>query len=330
MKISVIIPVYNVELYLCQCIDSILNQTYKDIEIILVDDGSTDNSPNLCDEYVKRDNRIVAYHKKNGGLSDARNYGLVRANGDYIVFLDSDDFWMSQDDLAALVKILERENLDFLGFNTKHYYTNSKSFEEWPKYNIDIKETSKEVILTKLTNNGNFPVSACMKVIKRKFLLDNNLYFIKGIYCEDIPWFLKMLEKAENFKFVDLYVYAYRKGVVTSITGKFNSKRYNDLFTIMVNAIKDINKSSSSEKIKEALMSFVAYEYLILLSGIYSLKGKDREKSKNDLFHYKWLLKYTLNRKVFLANIVYRLVGIDLTAWLMHRYMQRKLNSFNS
>ena len=91
-KISIIIPVYNVEKYLRRCLNSIINQTYKDIEIILVDDGSTDNSGKICDEYKEKDNRIVVIHKENGGLSDARNAGIDIAKGKYIGFIDSDDF----------------------------------------------------------------------------------------------------------------------------------------------------------------------------------------------------------------------------------------------
>lgn len=92
MKISIIIPVYNVLDFISECVNSVLNQTYKNFEILLVDDGSTDGSSQLCDEFGNKDNRIRVYHKKNGGLSDARNYGICRATGDYIIFLDSDDF----------------------------------------------------------------------------------------------------------------------------------------------------------------------------------------------------------------------------------------------
>ena len=90
--ISVIVPIYNVEKYLTKCIESIINQTYKNLEIILVDDGSPDKSPIICDEYAKKDNRIKVIHKKNGGLSDARNYGMSLATGEYISFIDSDDY----------------------------------------------------------------------------------------------------------------------------------------------------------------------------------------------------------------------------------------------
>ena len=103
MKVSFILPVYNVEKYLYECVESILAQTYCDFEILLVDDGSPDNCPALCDEWARVDNRIKALHKPNGGLSDARNYGLDHAQGDYVIFVDSDDFWVNKDCLENLI-----------------------------------------------------------------------------------------------------------------------------------------------------------------------------------------------------------------------------------
>ena len=99
MKFSVIIPIYKVEQYLRQCVDSVLAQTYTDVEIILVDDGSPDSCPAICDEYAKKDSRIKVIHKPNGGLSDARNAGLDMAQGEYVLFLDSDDWWDDKDAL---------------------------------------------------------------------------------------------------------------------------------------------------------------------------------------------------------------------------------------
>ena len=111
MKISVIVPVYNVEKYLTKCVDSIMNQTYKDLEIILVDDGSTDNSGKICDEYVKKDKRFKVIHKKNGGLSDARNVGIKNSTGEYLSFIDSDDY-IDNDMIECLYNACIKNNAD--------------------------------------------------------------------------------------------------------------------------------------------------------------------------------------------------------------------------
>ena len=126
MKVSFVIPVYKVEQYLDRCVKSIVGQTYRNIEVILVDDGSPDSCPSLCDKYAVEDSRIKAVHKENGGLSDARNYGTKYATGDYLIYVDSDDFWMHNDDLEKLVQVaIDNPNVDFINFNCSYYYPDS-------------------------------------------------------------------------------------------------------------------------------------------------------------------------------------------------------------
>ena len=135
MKVSFIIPVYKVEAYLNQCVDSILNQTYSDIEVILVDDGSPDNCPQMCDDYVMKDHRINAVHKPNGGLSDARNTGLKAATGEYVIFVDSDDFWTDSKHLEQLMGVVKNNSdCDFIGYNCSYYYSDTNSFVQWVPY----------------------------------------------------------------------------------------------------------------------------------------------------------------------------------------------------
>jgi glycosyltransferase involved in cell wall biosynthesis len=112
--ISIIIPVYKVEKYLCKCIESVIQQNYANIEIILVDDGSPDKCPQICDEYAFRDDRIRVIHKTNGGLSDARNYGTRAAKGDYLMFLDSDDYWEGENCLQNIIESLNEAKPDVL------------------------------------------------------------------------------------------------------------------------------------------------------------------------------------------------------------------------
>ena len=163
--ISVIIPVYNVELYLRRCVDSVINQTYKLLEIILVDDGSTDSSGKICEEYSKTDNRIKVIHKTNGGLSDARNAGIEICKGDYITFVDSDD-WIDPDLVKHLYDIIVKFNADIsIGMYKKVYdnFINDKCIKEF--YNV--YEYAGTKALEELYVHRSFGVHACGKLYKR-------------------------------------------------------------------------------------------------------------------------------------------------------------------
>ena len=240
MKVSFILPIYNVEKYLSECVESILVQTYRDFEILLVDDGSPDNCPALCDEWAKKDSRIKALHKPNGGLSDARNYGLKHAQGDYVVFVDSDDFWVNKDCLENLMNVVDvHPECDFIGFNCSYYYSDTKTFKKWVAYDESLsKPTDKDTVLCSLVASGTFPMSACLKIIKRKSLSEINLHFIKGLLSEDIPWFINLLEGAKKCMFINDYIYAYRQGVVGSISNSFSVRNFNSILRIIDNELQ--------------------------------------------------------------------------------------------
>lgn len=316
MKVSFILPIYNVEKYLSECVESILVQTYRDFEILLVDDGSPDNCPALCDEWAKKDSRIKALHKSNGGLSDARNYGLEHAQGDYVIFVDSDDFWVNRACLQRLMNVVDAHpECDFIGFNCSYYYSDSKTFNKWVAYDESLsKPTDKDAVLCSLVASGTFPMSACLKIIKRKSLLDIGLRFIKGTIAEDIPWFIDLLDGAKSCMFVNQYIYAYRQNVAGSITASRNPKSTRDLFAIVRNEIKKIGNRRMSKEAKDALYSFLAYEFCILLTSDMP------QEMKSELMQYKWLLNYTANPKVRKASFVNKLFGIKTTECFLRFY----------
>ena len=140
-KISVVVPIYNVEKYLPECIESVQNQSYMNLEIILVDDGSPDNSGKIADEYAKKDGRIKVIHKKNGGLSDARNAGIEVATGDYIMFLDSDDL-LTADACKVLEEKIEKENADYVIGNYINCHEDGTLWEK-PIFNLEKYKTFK-------------------------------------------------------------------------------------------------------------------------------------------------------------------------------------------
>lgn len=324
MKVSFIIPIYKVELYLEQCVNSILNQTYRDIEVILVDDGSPDRCPALCDAYVQKDSRIKVLHKPNGGLSDARNLGLRVATGEYVIFVDGDDFWTAENHLEELIKTVhENLNCDFVGFNCSYFYPDSDSYTTWVPYSdTNLFPRKGDEALISLVQSGTFPMSACLKVIKKEFLITNALYFEKGILAEDIPWFINVLEKCNRCLFVNQYIYAYRQNVAGSITNSGGERSFNNLFTILKSELSKIETRSLNDPAKKALFSFLAYEYCILLSAINDLH--DAKAKRKELYTYKWLLQYTDNPKVKMSAIVCRFLGIRMTEKFLCLYNRRR------
>lgn len=323
MKVSFIVPVYNVEKYLNQCIESLLCQTYSNFEILLVDDGSPDNCPALCDIWSKQDNRIKVVHKQNGGLSDARNVGLDNATGDYVIFVDSDDFWVSKDSLNQLVSIVEsNKECDFIGFNCSYYYPKTNSYRKWIEFDSCLsKPIDKNKAMQLLVASGTMPMSACLKVISRKSLSDMKLKFIKGLRSEDIPWFIDLLSGSNKCMFINQYVYAYRQNVSGSITSSFNDRYFNDLLWIIQNELERIYTRDLNENAKNALLSFLAYELCILLAYIKDLPKTVQCEARKKLYEYKWLLNYTINPKVRIVSFVNKFLGIRFTENILRFYL---------
>ena len=169
MKVSFIIPVYKAEKYLAQCVESIASQTYKDLEIILVDDGSPDRSPELCDKLANTDKRIRVIHKQNGGAASARNEGIRAAQGEYIIFCDADDFWRTNSYLEELVrKTCAHSECDFINFNCSYYYDSNGKYRDFVVYADDLlTPINKNSAIISLVKSGTFPMSPCTKIIKR-------------------------------------------------------------------------------------------------------------------------------------------------------------------
>lgn len=201
--ISVIVPIYNVEKYLTKCLDSILASTYKDLEIILVDDGSTDNCSQICDEYLKKDRRIKVIHQQNGGLSDARNKGIDIARGDYISFIDSDDY-IDKDLYSNVMDTFNsNDNIDIVVFGRYVEYKN-KTHIVVPDVNHPI--TGKEALIDLASFKG-FDMAAWDKVYKRDIIADLRYPF--GKKNEDYYLTYKLLDNSKMVMFIQKPFYHY-------------------------------------------------------------------------------------------------------------------------
>lgn len=207
--ISVIVPVYKVEPYLDRCVQSIVDQTYTNLEIILVDDGSPDNCPAMCDAWAAKDSRIRVIHKANGGLSDARNAGMAIAKGEYIGFVDSDD-WISEDYIDYLYRAVVERNADISACDIRIVYEMSSA--EHSAFNCE-RYTAEQALDT-LTRGETFRAVAWNKLYRRDLLEGER--FPVGRYHEDEFFTYRILAKAERLSYVDcgLYFYFQRQGSI--------------------------------------------------------------------------------------------------------------------
>ena len=201
-KLSIIVPVYNVEKYLEKCIDSILHQKFHEFEIILVDDGSKDSSGILCEEYAKHDNRIIVKHKQNGGQSSARNLGLEIAMGEYIGFVDSDD-WIHEDMYEILMNNAERKNYDIVACNIM-MMKSTGTFNPINKSSSN-QEFNRVSAMNEIYKNKILTFSPCNKIYKRE--LFTGLRFVEGIILEDKDISYKLVDKSENIFYTNDILY---------------------------------------------------------------------------------------------------------------------------
>lgn len=231
--ISVIVPVYKVEKYLKKCIESIINQTYKNLEIILVDDGSTDNCPQICDEYAKKDNRIKVIHKINGGLSDARNTGIQQAKGNYIGFIDSDD-WISTDFFMELYILLKKSNADIAVCNVKRTCNENDIKNNKKKVKEIIYDKNEYLKRYLKIGHQTTEYYAWNKLYKRELISEEQ--YPKGLTSEDVFGTYKAILKSKKIAKVEKEMYFYRYND-QSITGKFSNKDF-DLIKIWDMVVK--------------------------------------------------------------------------------------------
>ena len=231
--VSVVIPVYNVEQYLKECIDSVLNQTYSNYEIILVDDGSTDNSGKLCDDYLSLDSRKKVIHRENGGLSAARNTGMDAATGDYIYFLDSDDY-IEPVTLEHLVKTAETENADIVFFDGYVFYDECEDdgladrYQRKQKY----KTSQGKQILDDLLKYEEYRTAVPLTFYKTKYLQGNNIRFYEGILHEDELFTFQTFNANGIVAHCHEKLYARRIRPASIMTASSNERRYTSMLTI--------------------------------------------------------------------------------------------------
>ena len=251
MKLSIIVPVYNVEEYLEECLESLVNQDYSKYEIIVVNDGSTDNSLKIAKKYEKKYQKLIkVYDKENGGLSSARNFGIKHAKGKYLFFVDSDDYILPNS-LNILDKYLKEEN-DIIEFP---YMIGDGEHSEFLKtFNKDIKDIYKRM----LTGSPG----ATNKICKKELFIKNNITFLEGVYYEDLATMPKLALYAKKIEFLDEPLYFYRVRPNSIMTNPVYNPKVDAIFIVLEQL-----KEYFNDKYKEEI-EYLHIEHLLRVASL--------------------------------------------------------------
>ena len=321
-RFSIIIPVYKTEKELSRCVESVLMQNFSDFEIILIDDGSPDQSGTICDDFVSSDERIHCVHQKNKGVSAARNEGIKLANGEYILFLDSDDKWNDSTALSQINNILKKNpRTELLCFGYTSYDTNGNVLKIRIPYKPK-ENPGRDEIIRHLVYHYQYYNAAYVKAIKRNFLIENNLFFEEGIFSEDIGWSGRLLMCAKQIDVFSSAFYSYIIRKTESITSSIEKKNLVDILNQIDDAVKSIENLKEDNE-KALYYEYWAYQYSMILGDVPRIKNKDDyEMLVSRCRKNTFLLKYNHQKKVRIVSWLDKIIGLRGTMLLLMFYIK--------
>lgn len=297
-KISIIVPVYNVEHELSRCVDSILNQSYTNIEVILVDDGSTDRCPSICDAFVMKDRRVRVIHKPNGGLSSARNAGLREASGEWILYVDSDDYILN-DSCERLIAVGAKYDCDIVSADAIREFNGGREYMVHGSLADGKCYPSRDFII-KTVKPCEWYAPACFNLYKRSFLIENNLFFVEGLLHEDMEMQPRVFLAAKTVAYCAYPFYRY----VDRASSIMNASKVDERVTAMewiysnwkskFEAIEDgeLARALNGHLAKCYLHSCCEFGHVLTVAGITNV----------------YLLNSSLNAKEFIKAIFFAIV----------------------
>ena len=303
-KISIIVPVYKVENELDRCVQSLMKQTYKNIEIILVDDGSPDQCPKLCEQYAKEDERIRVIHKKNGGLSDARNAGLNLARGEYVLYVDSDDY-IEVDSCERLINATSEEQVDIVVGNA--IMEKSNSYEKMIHSATPAGEIySAKDFIEKAVRASQWYAPSWLNMYRRDFLLQNKLFFKVGIYFEDMQMLPRVFLRAKKVACIDGVFYHYIVRENSIMTSEKDEKKKKD-------SIQNLKEwKSQFDQIQDEELQKCLYG-MLLKCYLHECRLYDITTWELEGVGFRFALKYALGLKSILKIIFF---GIAPTVYI--------------
>ncbi|MDB8460325.1 glycosyltransferase family 2 protein [Turicibacter sanguinis] len=321
MIASIIIPVYNVEKYLIKCLDSIQKIPQDLVEVLLINDGSTDNSKEICEEYVSKNINFKLFNKINGGLSNARNYGLKKAIGEYIIFIDSDDFIETN----VLIKIISTlNNLDVDVVLTPFYeYIEHFSIKK-SGYNNYLQPNfiyHKEDIIKELFIYTSGLWTAWKYIVKKAYLIDNSIIFKEGYLHEDVDYTTRILLNMNTFIFIDNPFYYYRLNRADSIMNTRSIQSLIDICNIIIDLYQYIEVKKQKEFIDDTILSRLSETFFYSLSLYKNGSINEKEIIIELLKSNRYILEKSNNRKhksfVFISKIIGIKYSLTLYSYLI-------------
>ena len=313
MLFSVIIPVYNVEKYLDACVQSVLDQDCSDYELILVDDGSTDRSGEICDEYEKKDNRVKVIHQENGGLSCARNTGIRAAKGDYLVFIDSDD-WIDSNSLDAFEKIISKTHPEIIETKLVEEYEDRTVVKD-QYYSAYLEQPfTRERALNWILYETEDTWPAPKRICNREFIMSNDLFFAEGRLQEDIDWTTRLCCCAKTFEGYDEPWYHYRMKREGSITNSIHAKYITDVIEMaatdreLCDSGDEFSIKAFNEMIGSVYVAINLYKYCSM---------EDKKIVSSCIKQNKWIFEYTPKKKYKFFSVIVKLFGVDNSLQLL-------------
>ena len=315
--VTIIIPVYNVENYLHACIESVTSQSFKDWELTLVvNDRSPDGCPALCDKYAAQDPRVSVIHIRGGGVSKARNEGMLSARGKYLLFIDGDDY-IGSGSLERLADTVKSDgDADVVFLKPALFYPNSGIQVCDGVFHKDmLYQKSKKDALVYISGLSNFNTSVCLKLIRRDVLVSNRIYFEDHItMAEDTDFSLNLFLHANTYNYCDSYVYYYRKERKGSATYDYSEKKYNDLLHVISKWARKATGDPACAAYSDIIYAILAFQFCLLLSGYHKIKKTCGTKFSAETKEYAWLLKNTKDGRVAAIRWFYRFLGLRLTS----------------
>ena len=317
--VSIIVPVYNVEKYLDECVESVLNLK-TDVEVLLIDDGSTDSSGKMCDCWAEREPRVRVIHQENGGLSAARNTGIRNSNGEYVIFLDSDDFL---DAIATdeLLSCLDSGADVFLGMYQNYFADTQRYEEESCEGFLSCRGlTPVDQFLAAVPTDGrSCYMIACRFVVRREFLISNDLFFTSGIYHEDEEWTQRMLCCTDSVYVTHCFFYQYRQARAGAITATVKPKHVFDTFTILERAAELLQRQEPGSAKEHYLKHRMANLYLNNLLNLYVLDKQQRESGYRELLRSRDICSQWMTGRIgATVKLFDRILGLRITCFLLH------------